>query len=489
MKKFTLIASVFYSTLSFTQTGILNTAFSTDGADIQFGTKNLSRGSEVLVQNDGKIVVVGDTYTAGQGGDIHVYRYNTDGTLDSSFGTNGVKNIAGNGSTLSANCATLGAGNKILIAGRRDNVAQVIRLNSDGTMDTSFDGDGIRLTGFSFPHEFNDIVELSNGSIVCLGVLTNSVGSDFLVAKMNVTGNDDATFGTPSVPGYIGINFTNLSVGQSIHVNDDNTLLVAGYCQGTDMIYDIAVAKISAAGNSLVPTFGTNGKLMLSVNPLVDNKVYSMQVLSNSDILLGGISNSKGLICKLDSLGNLKTNFNATGYYTGSVGSFIHDLKIVNQNKIAAAGINMNHYDVFLFDTLGAVNTDFTREMMPSSVEDFGEFYSIDSDGDENLYTVGRTQVSENITKTIIANYSLVSSTAGISKLIKSNLSVYPNPSSGCVTVSVNKPTSIYIFSANGIELQKQAIKEGDVIDLSAFAAGIYMIRTIEGDVIKLIKE
>lgn len=488
MKKITLFASVFISTLNFAQTGDLNMAFSTDGADIQFGTKNLSRGSEVLVQNDGKIVVVGDTYTAGQGGDIHVYRYNADGTLDNTFGTNGVKNIAGNGSMITANCATLGAGNKILIGGRRDNVAQVIRLNSDGTMDVSFDGDGVRLTGFSNPHEFNDIVELSNGSIVCLGVLSNSVGSDFIIAKMTVSGNDDVTFGT-SIPGYVGIFFTNTSVGQALHVNDDNTLLVAGYCLGTDMIYDIAIAKISAAGNSLVSNFGTNGKLMMSVNPLVDNKAYTMQVLENSDILLGGISNSNGLICKLDSLGTLKTNFNSTGYYTGSAGSFIHDLKIINQNKIAAAGINMNHYDVFLFDTLGVVDADFTREVMPSSVEDFGEYFSVESDGNENLYTVGGTQVSENITKTIVANYSLVPNTAGISTLTMNNLSVYPNPSSGNVTIQSNFPTAISLVDINGTVLLKSELVGSTQVDLSEFASGIYFIHTAEGQTLKFVKE
>lgn len=484
-----LLSTLILSSASFAQIGSLNTTFSSDGLTFQFGTKNISRGAEVLLQNDGKTIVVGDSYTAGESGDIHVYRYNTDGTLDTGFGTNGVTTIASSPGTFqTANCATLTSDNKILIAGRRNNVAQVIRLRTDGLVDGTFDNDGIRLTGFSMPHEFNDIVALPDGEMLCLGVLNNSTGSDFIVAKITSTGADDATFGS-SVPGYVGVSFGNTSVGTALHVNADNSFYVAGYTVDVALSADIAIAQISANGQSLVSSFGINGKKTFSVNAVGDNMVFAMQVLPNGNILLGGVANSKSLLCSLDPLGALNTDFNTTGYSLGNTGSFIHDIKMIHANKIAAVGTKLSLYDVFLFDTLGVVDPNFVRETMPNGVDDTGEFLSVTTDGSQHLYAAGKTQISENITQITLAKYNLVASTTGISENSDQQLAIYPNPAVNSLTISVVQPTQITICKVNGIEILKTIIDQQQTIDISDFAAGVYFIHTAEGQTIKLIKE
>ena len=123
--------------------GDLDPTFDSDGkVTTDFSMVN-DGASAVAVQSDGKIVAVGN---AGQV-DFAVARYNTDGSLDTSFDGDG-KIVTQIGSSSGAFSVAIQMDGKIVAAGF-SNVSlssydfTLVRYNSDGSLDTLFDGDGI----------------------------------------------------------------------------------------------------------------------------------------------------------------------------------------------------------------------------------------------------------------------------------------------------------------------------------------------------------
>jgi uncharacterized delta-60 repeat protein len=129
-----------------TPNAALDTTFDTDGklttSIRQFDTLN-----KVLIQPDGKIVATGNTRNQSQNLDTAVVRYNPNGSLDTSFDADGIATT--NDAPLDeTTAAALQPDGKIIVAERRDfNNSALIRFNPNGSLDTSFHGDGI----FKFP--------------------------------------------------------------------------------------------------------------------------------------------------------------------------------------------------------------------------------------------------------------------------------------------------------------------------------------------------
>jgi uncharacterized delta-60 repeat protein len=131
-----------------------------------------SYANDLALQDDGKIVVVGRGDTDGVDGHMVVVRYNTDGTLDATFDGNGMKAIDFPDDNSWATSVAIQAGGKILVGGgaangniitSNDDFA-LARLNPDGSFDGSFDGDGKRLIGFGFNEQVLSIATDYNGT-------------------------------------------------------------------------------------------------------------------------------------------------------------------------------------------------------------------------------------------------------------------------------------------------------------------------------------
>ena len=130
-------------------------------------------------------------------------RYNVDGTLDQSFGTGGLVStgFAVDGDD-SANAVALQTDGKIIVvgqvgphfsqAGANDTAFGIVRYNSNGTLDTTFDGDGKVTTDFGTTTDIALAVAVqSNGKIVVAG----TSGGNFALARYNTDGSLDGAFG------------------------------------------------------------------------------------------------------------------------------------------------------------------------------------------------------------------------------------------------------------------------------------------------------
>jgi competence ComEA-like helix-hairpin-helix protein len=168
--------------------GTLDTSFGNTGnvtTDIE-GSLDEGIGT-VIVQPDGKIIAAGSS-TINEMGDFATVRYNADGSLDTTFGTGGkvITDIANRdnfGST-----AALQPDGRIIVAGRSfsgaNNDFALARYRSDGSLDASFDLDGIITTDFGVGEDIGQALLLqADGKIVLAGSAATHLGSDFALAR------------------------------------------------------------------------------------------------------------------------------------------------------------------------------------------------------------------------------------------------------------------------------------------------------------------
>jgi uncharacterized delta-60 repeat protein len=169
-----------FTVARFTSTGQLDTSFGSGGfarASVDPSNPNLYGNAQAMaVQPDGKIVITGvGSYTS-----LPVVRFNANGTLDTTFGGNGVKLIPttafGSYSSIDGMGLALQPDGKIVVSGYAYSSAMshddiiTARLNPDGTLDTGFSGDGVDALNFNGYSSFaNDVVVQADGKIVVAG--------------------------------------------------------------------------------------------------------------------------------------------------------------------------------------------------------------------------------------------------------------------------------------------------------------------------------
>jgi uncharacterized delta-60 repeat protein len=158
-------------------------------------------GQSLLVQTDEKFIISGEHSGASRNGVI--IRYNYDGTIDSSFGNNGIVDCKGEDNF---HLSLQLPGGKLLFGGSNNNPILLMRLLGNGKIDTSFSKDGYYsffslAPGASYNNSsFSDFAIDANGSIfVASTVDTNPIFGgkpDFGIGKIKPSGGLDTSFGT-----------------------------------------------------------------------------------------------------------------------------------------------------------------------------------------------------------------------------------------------------------------------------------------------------
>ena len=179
--------------------GSLDTTFSGDGRVItNFGGDDVA--FDVVVQSDGKIIAVGEKCGIDGRCDLALARYNTNGTLDTTFSTDGkvVKDV--NGSSNGGVAVAMQPDGKIVVAGYASRTGTtdfaIYRYNTNGTLDTTFSGDGVSVGFFGVGRtDFaRELVLQSDGKIIVVGWSANESGNDWAIVRLNANGTADTTF-------------------------------------------------------------------------------------------------------------------------------------------------------------------------------------------------------------------------------------------------------------------------------------------------------
>ncbi|MDD5273623.1 MAG: hypothetical protein PHU14_13000 [Methylovulum sp.] len=209
-------------------------------------------GESLLVQSNGKMVMVGYAFNTNSGNyDFALARYNTNGSLDSTFGSGG-KTLTDVGGFLDfAISAALQKDGKILVAGYSCTDQngtgiqfEVLRYNSNGSLDGSFGSGGIVTSNFGGIYEYGESIAVqANGKIVVAGDSYNGSTYSLVLARYNTDGSLDSHFGS----GGEVIN-TQIAGGGSVKIAADGKILVSGnYSNGSNT--DFAVLRYNADGS------------------------------------------------------------------------------------------------------------------------------------------------------------------------------------------------------------------------------------------------
>src|SRR3990172_7858788 len=155
-----------FAIVRYTTYGSLDTSFGADGIVTTNANGNHDEGRAVAIQSDGKIIVAG--YTWGEdASDFLLVRFNTDGTLDSNFGIGGIVTTDINSASNMCYSLAIQSDEKIVAAGYTSGPNfTIVRYNTDGSPDTGFGNSGIVTTTIGTAE---DIAIQSDGKIVVVG--------------------------------------------------------------------------------------------------------------------------------------------------------------------------------------------------------------------------------------------------------------------------------------------------------------------------------
>ena len=186
------------------------------------------KGLSVTVQTDGKILVAGFS-SNGRNYDFALVRYHADGSLDSSFSGDG-KLTTDFGSSDYGYSVTVQTDGKILVAGLSwtgsYNDFALVRYNTDGSLDSSFSGDGKLTTDFGTREDYGQSVTIqTDGKILVAGSSKQGSNYDFALVRYNTDGSLDSSF---SGDGKLTTDLGGTDVGYSVTVQADGLIAVAG---------------------------------------------------------------------------------------------------------------------------------------------------------------------------------------------------------------------------------------------------------------------
>jgi uncharacterized delta-60 repeat protein len=239
--------------------GSLDNTFGTNG----IVTTRVGAGGDVAksiaLQSNGKIVIAGSTRTTTQAkDDILSIRYNENGTIDSSFGLNGIyiKDIGGDNDV--ANSVKIQPDNKIILGGYATlnavNNFLSLRLKNSGTPDVSYGSNGMVTTSiFNQGDAANAMILQADGKIIEAGQSTNGASTFFSSIRYNTNGALDDSYSNDGIHVF-SIGNSNDKAGKMVKLPWNNTLLLCGSANDY-----WALANYNVSNLSLNKNFGVNG--------------------------------------------------------------------------------------------------------------------------------------------------------------------------------------------------------------------------------------
>jgi uncharacterized delta-60 repeat protein len=326
--------------LRFNLDGSLDKSFGSGGE--VFGPKGTCRA--VVIQPDGKILAAGSVVSA-KSTDFALARYNTNGSLDSTFGSRGVAitDLSGNSFDM-IEAMGLQADGKIVVAGVTEAANStttelaVARYNANGSLDTSFGIGGKALDhlatqSWNVQLKMDLVIDSATGGIVVQA--SDAVGKA-MVVRYNSSGKLDATFA-----GTGHETLTDLDSLSAVAIQpSDNRIVVAGrYYSGG--VSGEGLERLNPDG-TLDGTFGNGGVVVAPFFP--QGSRASVKILSDNQILVGATGNSQFMVSRFSPSGSLDTSFGVGGaaLVPNTIlpsGSDLEDMALEPDGRIVVAGI------------------------------------------------------------------------------------------------------------------------------------------------------
>ncbi|MGI8638355.1 MAG: FG-GAP-like repeat-containing protein [Pyrinomonadaceae bacterium] len=333
-------------------------------------------GSSVVLQSNGKLIVAGEATVNTSTTDFAIVRYNLDGSLDTSFG-NGGRVITDFGRADWASAVARQSDGKIVVAGVTVNLPDptystsnfaLARYNTNGSLDSTF-GTGGKVTTdfFGFQDYLAAIIIQPDGKIVAAGMVTPVLfNHNFGLVRYNSDGSLDTTFGSG---GKVSTDFNGqIDAVNALVLQADGKLVAAG-CAGVAGSLDFALARYNSDG-SLDSTFGSGGKVSTDLNGQYDQANALVLQTDGRLVAAGYIVDYKDetpefSLARYNSNGTLDSTFGNGGKVITDFGlsGYIAEVALQADGKIVAAGtVYINGADDFglvRYNTNGTLDTTF----------------------------------------------------------------------------------------------------------------------------------
>ncbi len=330
---------------------ILDKSFDNDGWTNTAINANTEFVNAIIIQDDGKIVAAG-SYHNGFSFDFAVARYNSNGSLDTGFDTDGIDTFAVGSGHDYINAMALQTDGKIVVAGNANNGSNfdfaLARFNSDGSLDTGFDSDGVVTVAVDTSDDYCQAVAIqSDGKIVAVGFTAYGGGTTTKVAvvRFNSNGSLDTGFDTDGkVITDLGFG---LNYGQAVKIQSDGKIVVGGYYMSASS-YDFMVVRYNSDG-SLDTGFDSDGIATKHFTGSSSEGGYDLLIQNDGKIVLFGHATYSGekdfALARFNSDGSLDTGFGSSGVVVTDVNSnddVGNSVLLQPDGKIVATGYSNN---------------------------------------------------------------------------------------------------------------------------------------------------
>ena len=326
--------------------GSIDSTFGTNGYFLYANPNGSDFAYDMELLPSGDILLAGATAITASNSQFTIIKITSAGVLDPTFGVNGVFNYdIGTGSDYGRKI--LISNGKIILVGTAKNASSssgmigVVQCNMNGQLDTGFGVNGAQLmTGTGSLTVWSATLG-SNGDIYpCGDAYINNVYYP-MIAKLNQSGNAVTTYGTNGVYHSMAWN------ARFFDIDFDGTKLIASGQNGVGP-WDLLLQARNTTDGGLVTTFGTGGSSIVDVLP--GDCYYELLIHPDGSLLTCGTTGQAGIgaardfiLSKYNSNGLLQTSFGTNGHTITSIGSMWDDaygMDLYPGNKIVVGGFS-----------------------------------------------------------------------------------------------------------------------------------------------------
>jgi uncharacterized delta-60 repeat protein len=288
--------------MRFNTNGSFDTTFNSGQPQVVRRTGD-DRGQAVAIQSDGKIVVAGSTDVFGTT-DLLVMRFNVNGSLDATFDNDGVFVLARSGTEFGRAIAIQSSGRpgeKIVVVGDTDTFGSkdvfVLRLNLNGSVDNSFAGAGTQIIRRTGTEQAEAVAVRANDRLVIAGTTDVLGTNDVFALQLNANGTLDGTFGDRGIS---IIDRTSDDRGNSVALRSDERIVVAGSTNvfGTTDFFVVQLTATGGLDQSFFPTRARRTTVRGGVRTIEqagEDSAQAVRVQPDGKIVLAGSSTLFGL--------------------------------------------------------------------------------------------------------------------------------------------------------------------------------------------------
>lgn len=470
--------------------------YNVDGSpDTSFGTNGKVQTAIGIIddeikalslQSDGKIIAVGYTNAAFDFNEylpqIAVVRYNINGSLDSTFNNDGII-ITSFGNYDLAYSAGVQPDGKIIVGGTHVNDSGkyqflVVRYNHDGSHDNTFNNDGKIITTMGNYYDvIHSVVIQGNGKILVSGTSgaeNNWEHYHFALARFNSNGKPDSTFDKDGK--IITCLQTPFDIAPSVALQNDGKIIVAGGLSSNTTLQDLALIRYNNDG-SLDSTFDGDGKLITTING--NEMAYAIKIVDSRIIIAG--SNQQ---------------FMLIAYTTESY-------QALPVSILSFSAVNVNNLGKLQWLITGQGAKVYEVEKSRNGIQflNIGNVVVAPDVQDQKAFSFNDPLPLEN---TVYYRLKIVdvSGSSKYSKIVilkgKSDftLNLYPNPTTDFLKITsglkIDEPVTMHILNASGMIVQKKLWRStttglDESVDVRNLPGGIYFlaIHSKEGKEVK----